>query len=244
MKNTAAKTALVTGAGQGIGKAIASAFLEDGMNVVLFDADNAALKKTAGEFQVRGDVLAVRGDNGKESDVRRAVAAALKRFGRLDVLVNNAGIISNKSIEKLRLAEWNRVISTNLTGAFLFTKYAAPYLKKSRGGIINIASTRALMSEPDTEPYSASKGGIVALTHALAISLGPNVRVNCISPGWIDTKNSKLSKRDHEQHPAGRVGLPDDIARLAVFLADPRNSFITGQNFTADGGMTRKMIYA
>jgi NAD(P)-dependent dehydrogenase (short-subunit alcohol dehydrogenase family) len=145
------------------------------------------------------------------------------------------------------------VLAVNLTGPLLCAKHAASYLRKARGSIVNIASTRAFMSEPDTEAYSASKGGIAALTHSLAMSLGPEVRVNCISPGWIDTGSWKktsrrrqetLSEADHGQHPAGRVGRPEDIASLAAFLASPQASFITGANFMVDGGMTRKMIYA
>jgi NAD(P)-dependent dehydrogenase (short-subunit alcohol dehydrogenase family) len=136
---------------------------------------------------------------------------------------------------------------------FLCAKHAVPALRKARGAIINVASTRALQSEPNTEAYAASKGGVVALTHALALSLGPAIRVNCISPGWIDVSEwKKPSKRkaaalrdvDHAQHPVGRVGNPLDIGKLALFLLSHDASFITGQNFVADGGMTRKMIYA
>jgi NAD(P)-dependent dehydrogenase (short-subunit alcohol dehydrogenase family) len=157
-----------------------------------------------------------------------------------------------RSVTELGLDEWNRALAVNLTGAFLCAKHAAPHLKKNGGSIVNIASTRAFMSERDTEAYSASKGGLFALTHALAVSLGPEVRVNCISPGWIETSElrkrsartiTKLSEKDHSQHPAGRAGNADDVAALALFLLDPGNSFITGQNFIVDGGMTRKMIY-
>jgi NAD(P)-dependent dehydrogenase (short-subunit alcohol dehydrogenase family) len=134
----------------------------------------------------------------------------------------------------------------------LCSKYAYPYLKKEKGVIINIASTRAFMSEPNTEAYSASKGGIYALTHALAISLGPDIRVNCISPGWIEVsewkkkslrKPAELTELDHKQHPAGRVGRPEDIASLVLYLISDEAGFITGANFIVDGGMTRKMIY-
>jgi NAD(P)-dependent dehydrogenase (short-subunit alcohol dehydrogenase family) len=144
------------------------------------------------------------------------------------------------------------MIATNLTGMFLTTKHAAAELRKGRGAIVNIASTRALQSEPNTEAYAASKGGIVALTHALAMSLGPAVRVNCISPGWIDVsewkkpsqrKAAELRPEDHAQHPAGRVGTPLDIGKLALYLLSSDAGFITGQNFVVDGGMTRKMIY-
>ncbi|MBU0910682.1 MAG: SDR family oxidoreductase, partial [Proteobacteria bacterium] len=135
----------------------------------------------------------------------------------------------------------------------LFAKYAVPHLRLAHGNIINIASTRALQSEAHTEAYSASKGGLVALTHALAVSLGPAIRVNCISPGWIEVgkwrKNKSrhppaLSAQDHQQHPAGRVGTPHDIAAMVAFLISGEAGFITGQNFVIDGGMTRKMIYA
>jgi len=156
---------------------------------------------------------------------------------------NNAGIASpaNGPVEKLRLTEWNRRIGVNLTGAFLMAKHAAPHLRRARGAIVNIASTRALQSEPDTEAYAASKGGLVALTHALAMSLGPQVRVNCISPGWI--AHTPVKKKDHQQHPVGRVGRDRDVAELVAFLLSDAAGFATGANYVLDGGMTRKMIY-
>jgi NAD(P)-dependent dehydrogenase (short-subunit alcohol dehydrogenase family) len=117
-------------------------------------------------------------------------------------------------------------------------------LKRAAGSIVNIASTRALMSEPGSPAYAASKGGLIALTHSLAVTLGPGVRVNCVSPGWIDTGTAPLRAQDHRQHPAGRVGRPEDVASLVFYLSSPEAAFVTGQNFIADGGMTRKMIYA
>jgi len=127
----------------------------------------------------------------------------------------------------------------------LLARAAEKALRQARGSIVTIASTRALMSEPDTESYSASKGGIIALTHALAVSLGPDIRVNCVSPGWIETKKEgALRRKDHAQHPAGRVGTPRDIAEIVSWLLDQeRSGFVTGANFVVDGGMTRKMIY-
>ena len=137
------------------------------------------------------------------------------------------------------------MLDTNLTAAFLWARAAEKPLRKAGGAIVTIASTRALMSEPNTESYSASKGGLLALTHALAISLAPDARVNCVSPGWIETRNhSGLWQKDHKQHPAGRVGRPDDVAELVSWLLDgKRSAFVTGANFVIDGGMTRKMIY-
>lgn len=169
----------------------------------------------------------------------------VRRFGRLDAVVSNAGIMIGKPIRRLTLAEWHRVIDTNLTAAFLLARAAEKPLRKAHGAIVTVASTRALMSEANTESYSASKGGLLALTHALAISLGPDVRVNCVSPGWIETKNyGALRRKDHSQHPAGRVGKPEDIAEIVAWLLDAKRSgFVTGANFVVDGGMTRKMIY-
>jgi NAD(P)-dependent dehydrogenase (short-subunit alcohol dehydrogenase family) len=247
------KVALVTGGGQGLGKGIAMALLERGMRVVIAEADEEAGAETEQEYKAKGEIAFVATDVAREADVRRALDQAEARFGGLDALVNNAGINIVKPLAELSLDEWRRVIDTNLTGALLFAKHAAPALKARNGAIVNIASTRALMSEPNTESYAASKGGIVALTHALAASLGPDIRVNCISPGWIDVsgwkkastrKPAQLKPEDHAQHLAGRVGRPEDIASLAAYLIGPESGFITGANFIVDGGMTRKMIYA
>jgi len=247
------KVAIVTGGAQGIGKAIAERFLVEGAHVVLADADAEAGAETLSEFASQGPARFVKTDVSREEDVKALIAATLEAFGRLDILVNNAGISEFQPLDELTLDAWNRVLGINLTSVFLATKYAAPALRASRGVILNMASTRALMSEPDTAAYSASKGGVVALTHSLAISLGPDVRVNCISPGWIDVSGWKkhsarhpeaLRKVDHRQHPAGRVGRPEDVAAAALFLCSEEAGFITGENLVLDGGMTRKMIYA
>lgn len=230
------KTILITGAAQGIGRGCVEHFLKSGWNVTAVDIQPVD----------SGDRLeTVRGDTSFEATAEKAVAKTIERFGQLDALVNNAGVGTSRKfkIEELPLEEWNRVLGINLTGYFLMAKHAAPFLRKTNGAIVNIASTRALMSERDTEAYAASKGGVVALTHALAVSLGPDVRVNCISPGWIETRRDAVhSEADRSQHPAGRVGVPQDIAELADYLVSA--GFVTGQNFIADGGMTKKMIYA
>jgi len=225
------KTVLVTGGAKGIGAAIADLLAARGYDVAVADL-------------VPGPFFSVKCDVSREASVRSCVRAVIKRFARLDALVNNAGIAgpANGPLEKLALAEWNRRIATNLTGAFLMAKHCLPHLRASGGSVVNIASTRALQSEPDTEAYAASKGGLVALTHALAVSLGPRVRVNCISPGWIAHQAVKRRK-DHAQHPVGRVGRDADVAELVAYLLSDAAGFITAQNFVIDGGMTRKMIY-
>jgi len=245
------KNIIVTGGAQGIGKIISTQLLEKGFSVSVFEIDEEAIE----EFKVETgseNIAFFSTDVSDEESVQKSVAASFKRFGNISGLINNAAIQIDKPVTELTLDEWNRVIGTNLTGAFLCAKHTAPFLKNSNGSIVNISSTRAFQSEPNTEAYSASKGGILALTHALAMSLAPEIRVNCISPGWIDVsgikKKSKanqidLSEDDHLQHPAGRVGKPADIANMVLFLLNPENDFITGQNFIIDGGMTKKMIY-
>jgi NAD(P)-dependent dehydrogenase (short-subunit alcohol dehydrogenase family) len=191
------------------------------------------------------NVVLIEGDVADEQTARRAVKALTGKFNRLDALVSNAGVMVRKPLRQLTLAEWRKVLDTNLTATFLFARAAERPLRAAGGAIVTIASTRALMSEPNTESYSASKGGLLALTHALAISLGPDVRVNCVSPGWIVTKpGEKLRRKDHQQHPVGSAGWPQDIAEMVAFLLDgKRAGFITGTNVVVDGGMTRKMIY-
>ena len=246
-----APVALVTGGAQGIGRATAQAFLDVGYRVVIADIDRAAGVGLVADLAAGDAVRFVLADISEQAAVTELIAATLTAYGRLDCLVNNAGINCIRPLAELSLEDWQRVIGVNLTGAMLCSKQAAPHLAATKGSIINIASTRAHMSEPHTEAYAASKGGLLALTHALAISLGPAVRVNCVSPGWIDVsawrkdapKGDALRPEDHAQHPAGRVGRPEDVAELVRYLASPAGGFITGQEFIIDGGMTRKMIY-
>lgn len=245
------RVALVTGAARGIGKGIAASLLRAGWSVVLGDVDEAEGLLAAEELARLGTVEFVPLDVADEASVQAALEQIEGDFGRLDGLVNNAGLADpdNGPLQQLSLEVWNRLLAVNLTGAFLVSRQCLGLLRDSGGAIVNIASTRALQSEPHTEAYAASKGGLVALTHAMAVSLGPEVRVNAVSPGWIDTRSEALQASDplrpvdHEQHAVGRVGQPEDIGELVAFLLSPAAAFITGQNLVADGGMSRQMIY-
>jgi NAD(P)-dependent dehydrogenase (short-subunit alcohol dehydrogenase family) len=249
----AGKVVLVTGGAQGIGRAIVKRLLDEGGRVGIVDADRAAGLDAAREYGEQ--VTFVCADVASERDVRRAVASCARWGKRIDGLVNNAAIAapSTGPIEGLSLARWRKLLDVNLTGTFLVVKHAVPHLRAVRGAIVNLSSTRALQSEPHTEAYAASKGAIGALTHALAVSLGPEIRVNCIAPGWIATdayapraqrREPRLRRSDHAQHPAGRVGQPEDVASLCAWLLSAEAAFMTGQSLVVDGGMTRKMIYA
>ena len=243
------RVALVTGAARGIGLGISAWLITEGWQVVLADVDRERGSRVARVLGNNAWFVAM--DVAKEDQVSVGVAEILGQFGRLDALVCNAAISDPHTppLELLDLKRWNRTLAVNLTGAMLLAKHCAPYLRGHRGAIVNIASTRASQSEADCEAYAASKGGLVALTHALSISLGPEVRVNCVSPGWIDSRDPSqqrlepLSVFDHAQHPVGRVGTVEDVAAQVAWLLSDAAGFITGQEFIIDGGMSRKMIY-
>lgn len=254
-----AKAILVTGGAQGIGRAIALHFARAGWRVAVLDRDAEALEELAA--LAPGDaLLGVEADTGKEAEVRRAFDQVGEWLGDtpLACLVNNAAIADPYCgpLEDLSLEDWQSWIDACLTGAFLCSRAAVPLLRAHReatgeaASIVNISSTRAVMSEPESFAYAASKGGIDALTHAMAVSLGPAIRVNAIRPGWIETRDwQKQAEReeaehrpkDREQHPAGRVGEPRDIAEAVEYLVGA--DFVTGQHLNVDGGMTVKMIY-
>jgi NAD(P)-dependent dehydrogenase (short-subunit alcohol dehydrogenase family) len=235
MGDPASRVALISGGAKGIGAAIAARLWRGGWRVVVADREPGGTAPSGGRYVVC--------DVGNEAAVAALVGSIGTTEQRLDALICNAGFMIRKPIADLSLGEWSSVLTTNLTSTFLLTRAAERMLRAAKGAIITIASSRARMSEPNTESYSASKGGLVALTHALAISLGPDVRVNCISPGWILTKGPEPTAEEHAFHPAGRVGLAEDIAALAAFLVGPETGFVTGAEFVVDGGVTRKMIY-
>lgn len=251
---------VVTGGAQGIGRAIALHFAGKGWRVAVLDLDQEALDELAA-LVPEDALLAVKADAGAESHVKRAFRDIAKWLGddAMTCLVNNSAIADPYCgpLEDLALKDWQAWIDASLTAAFLCSREALPLLRRlhqasgEAASIVNISSTRAVMSEPDTFAYAASKGGIDALTHAMAVSLGPEVRVNAVRPGWIETRDwQKASareavshrKKDREQHPAGRVGKPQDIAEAIEYLCTA--AFVTGQHLNVDGGMTVKMIYA
>ena len=227
------KVVIVTGGTHGIGRSVAQKYVEQGANVVVADLDEP----------IDTNIHFMKTDVGKESDVQALMAQTFKRFGKIDILINNAGKFVVKKPTELLLEVWDDIINTNLRSVFLCSREAAKYM--DGGSIVSLASTRAFQSEPYTEAYAASKGGIIALTHALATSFAEkNITVNCISPGWIETGDyAKLREIDHAQHLSNRVGKPEDIARACLYLTHPENNFITGTNLTIDGGMTKKMLY-
>jgi NAD(P)-dependent dehydrogenase (short-subunit alcohol dehydrogenase family) len=242
------KVVIVTGAGKGIGRCVARTYASEGARVVLAEKEEESAFETEKLiFSAGGIAISIQTDVSIPKDIGELIRKTAKLFGKIDVLINNAGISEWKSPYEITVEEWDRIINTNLRSVFLCSREAAGIMKEQGGGsIVNIASTRAFMSEPNSEAYAASKGGIVSLTHSLAASLAPyNIQVNCISPGWIETGDySKLREIDHIQHLSKRVGKPEDVARACLYLTSGGNDYVNGANIIVDGGMTRKMIYA
>ena len=220
------KVAVVTGGAQGIGKAIAEEFRREGAAVCVID-------KVEGEHFV--------GDIADKAVLERFAAYVVREHGRVDYLVNNA-LPLMKGIDACSYEEFQYALAVGVTAPFYLTKLLLPHFAKG-AAIVNISSSRDRMSQPQTESYTAAKGGIAALTHALAVSFAGKVRVNSISPGWIDTAFRKYTGPDAAQQPAGRVGNPLDIANMVLYLCSDKAGFITGENICIDGGMTKLMIY-
>ena len=220
------KTVVITGGAQGIGRCIAEEFKKAGANVCIID-------KQAGTHFV--------GDIADKQVLERFAAEVITKYGHVDFLINNA-LPLMKGIDDCTYEEFQYAMSVGVTAPFYLSKLFAPHLAEG-AAIVNISSSRDRMSQPQTESYTAAKGGIAALTHALAVSLAGKARVNSISPGWIDTAYTVYDGPDAIQQPAGRVGNPMDIANMVLFLCSDKAGFITGENICIDGGMTRQMIY-
>lgn len=220
------KVAVITGGAQGIGRAIADEFAKNGAAVCIIDRQP-------------NDYLT--GDLSDEQTLRRFAHKVISDYGKIDFLINNAPPLM-KGLNDCSYDEFNAALRVGVTAPFYLTKLFLPYFAPG-ASIVNISSSRDRMSQPQTESYTAAKGGIAALTHALAVSLSGRVRVNSISPGWIDTSFELYTGPDAAQHPAGRVGNPMDIAHMALFLCSDKAGFITGENICIDGGMTKQMIY-
>ena len=220
------KIIVVTGGANGIGKCITEEFRKAGATVCVID-------KAPGEHFV--------GDIADKEVLENFANEVIKKYGRVDVLVNNALPIM-RGIDECSYEEFEYALAVGVTAPFYLTKLFAPFFREG-ASVINISSSRDRMSQPQTESYTAAKGGIAALTHALAVSLSGKVRVNSISPGWIDTTGSTFTGSDATQQPAGRVGNPLDIANMVLFLTSEKAGFITGENICIDGGMTKLMVY-
>lgn len=220
------KVAVITGGAQGIGKAIVDAFRSQGVIVYVID-------KQPGDWFV--------GDVSDKSTLEKFASFVVSKSGHVDYLVNNALPVM-RGIDECSYEEFQYALAVGVTAPFYLTKLLMPYFAPG-ASVVNISSSRDRMSQPQTESYTAAKGGIAALTHAMAVSLAGKARVNSISPGWIDTTGSDIVGSDATQQLVGRVGKPEDITSMVMYLCSDKAGFITGENICIDGGMTRQMIY-
>ncbi len=248
------KIAIVTGAGKGIGQGIAQVFSKEGAKVVVVDWDKEAGEKSAEEIrQSGGDALFVHCDVSNEEQVKAMVQATLDKYGRIDVLVNNAGIGVYLPVLEATSEDWDRCLAVNLKGVFLCSKYAIPHMQAvGKGAIVNISSVHSHATVNGVAPYAASKGGITALTRNMAIDYGPAIRVNAIAPGWVltpliqsifDSYDDPAEQQSlvEQRQVMKRIGQPEDIGHAAAFLASDEASFITGTQLFVDGGLTAQL---
>jgi len=243
------RSVLVTGGAAGIGAGIALRFAEAGYAVAILDLDGEGGRLAAASLEKLSPCIVLRGDISEEKDARAAVEETVRRFGRLDVLVNNAGIEVSGSVSQLTSSEWDRQIAVNLRGAYLMSKYAIAAMKRG-GSIVNISSVHAFVSWPGCAAYDTTKSGLIGLTRAMALDHGRDgIRVNAICPGYIDTPlmdrwlsavpdREEVLRQIVASHPAGRIGTPRDVAEAAFFLASDAASFISGTSLVVDGAMT------
>lgn len=230
---------VVTGGGHGIGKGIIEEFVKEGAKVCFIDID-----ETSGKALESQSVNFFLGDVSQQSDLDDFMVFCKKRLSKIDILINNACLSHKGIVSDCDYQDFQHTLSIGLIAPYYLSQQLKKELIQQKGSIINIASSRAFQSEPDTESYTSAKGGIVALTHSLSISLAGSVRVNCIAPGWIDIDGTKsFSREDMAAIPVGRVGQPKDIAKMVSFLCSDDAGFITGETFVVDGGMSKRMIY-
>ena len=239
------KVVLVTGSSRGIGKAIALLFAKNGAKVVVnYSKSEKEANEVVKEINKISESISIKCDVSDEKQVKNMIDNIVKRFGRLDVLINNAGIVFDIPLFEKTVEQWDKTLGVNLIGMFLCSKYAVPYIKKQKSGvIINIASTNGLgiYASPDSADYDASKAGVISLTKNLASELAPNIRVNCIAPGWVNTDINKDLPKDYitgetERILLKRFGEPEEIGKAVLFLASDDASFITGTTLIVDGG--------
>ncbi len=251
MAKLSGKVSLITGGTRGIGYATALLFCKERAKVVIIGRSKRHGMEAIGKLEKEGfkDVVFVQGDVSKSADAEKMIETTVRKFGQLDILVNNAGILITGAAEKTTEADWDNVIDVNLKGTFLCSKYALPHLRKTKGVIVNIASSAGLVADPEYVAYCASKGGVVLLTKAMALDHAKEgIRVNCVCPGSIMTSmleqdliqsgmvREKYLEETAELHPMERIGEPEEVAKAVLFLASSDSSFVTGVALSVDGG--------
>ena len=241
------KVALVTGGAMGIGKAVALLLAEKGAKVVIIDKAKDEAAKVVKE--ITGDAIAIQADVSKSSDVKNTIEETVKKFGKIDIVSNNAGIQRYGTVESTSENEWDEVINVNLKSVYLVCHFVLPYLKKTKGTIVNMTSVQAFATQRNVAAYTTSKHGIVGLTRSMALDFAKDgIRVNCVAPGTTDTpllkwaasldpNPERVYKDCADMHPLGRIASPKEIAEVVVFLASEKASFVTGAIYSVDGGL-------